>query len=213
MLNFYSLIKSKGSHNPGFDLHHIELPFRMLINCSSGSGKSNYVLNLLRLMTNTFTQIVICTKAPEPLYDLLQEKVETVRVHYYSEGGIPDLDPSTPEQNKIVIYDDLVTTHDPKISESFIRGRKQGWSCVYISQSYFQTPKLIRQNVNYIALGRGINLRDLRMILSEYSLDMTIDQMKELYHKLTSKKMHFMTIDLLNNNIRSNIEEKVWPRE
>ncbi len=213
MLNFYKLIKGKAKHNPGYDRHKIDLPFRMLICTASGGGKSNLLMNLITLMTNTFVSITIVTKASEPLYDLLAEKVEGVKVYYYDEHGVPPLDDSDPSLNKLIVFDDLVTVKNNTVNEAFIRGRKLGYSSVYISQSYFMTPKLIRQNVSYIALGRGINQRDLRMILSEYSVNMSLDELKSLYHQLTSKHMHFMLLDLVQNNIRSNILDIVWPQQ
>ena len=213
MINFYTKLKGKKTHNPQYESHMIELPFRMLICTASGGGKTNFLMNLITLMTGTFTNITIVTKAPEPLYDYLAEKVKKTRVLLYNESGIPDLDSSTPKEPKLLVFDDLVLEKNPKIGEAFIRARKLGYSLVYISQSYFATTKLIRQNVQYVALGKGINLRDLRTILSEYSVDMSLDDLKALYYDLTKEHMSFMLFDFVQNNIRKNIQEIAWQRE
>ena len=42
------------SHNPHFDIHHIKIPFRMLIIGSSGSGKTQTLLSLIYKMPDTF---------------------------------------------------------------------------------------------------------------------------------------------------------------
>jgi len=88
----------------------------------------------------------------------------------------------------------------------FIRGRKLGYSSVYITQSFFGSPKLIRQNVNYIALGRGMIKRDLRLVLSEFSINLSIDQLEDLYNTITKVPMQFMLIDSQKRNIRNNFE-------
>lgn len=210
LINFYSLIKQKKKPNPQYIEHKIEIPFRMLICCSSGSGKSNYVMNLLYEMHNTFHKIIIVTKAPEPLYTMLEKKLkDRVEIHY--EGNIPDFSEKLePDQNGLIIFDDMVLTPDKRIGEMFVRGRKLEYSSIYISQSFFGTPKIVRQNVNYVALGRGINKRDLRMILSEYSISLSVNELEQLYFDVTSRAMNFMLIDLQNRNIRHNIKDIIY---
>ena len=159
------------------------------------------------MMDKTFASIDVVTKEHEPLYDMLAEKIKNTKIHLYSESGIPALDASSKKISKLLIFDDLVLTKDPKIGEAFIRARKLSYSLIYISQSYFGTPKIIRQNVQYIALGRGINIRDLRMILSEYSIDLNLDELKEMYFDITKKPMTFMLFDFVKNNIRENITD------
>jgi DNA helicase HerA-like ATPase len=209
LINFYSQIKSSKKHNPYYDLHKIDLPFRMLVCTASGGGKSNLVLNLLYLMSNTFHKIIIVTKDEEPLYNMLESKLKD-RVEIYYQGEIPDVEKLDNGMNGLIIFDDMVLTPNSKIGEMFIRGRKLGFSSIYISQSYFQTPKIIRQNINYIALGRGINKRDLRMILSEYSISLSIEQLQDIYFNITNKHMHFMMIDMHLRNIRHNIEDIIY---
>lgn len=225
LINFYSQVKEVKRLNPGFKTHMIEVPFRMLVCTASGGGKSNFVLNLLYEMTDTFHKIIVITKSAEPLYDLLQERLNAGRVlkdpsqHsqsglkdkvsiYYNENGvnIPEFEKMENNENGLIIFDDMVLTPDFKIGEIFIRGRKLGYSSIYISQSFFGTPKIIRQNVNYVALGRGINKRDLRLILSEYSISLNLEELEHLYFTLTKKHMHFMLLDLIKHNIRSNIK-------
>lgn len=205
LINFYSLIKQDKKHNPNYEQHGITVPFRMLVVTASGGGKSNYVLNLLYLFNNTFHKLIIITKETEPLYDLLEKKLkDRVEIYYNTFPTIEKLDKN---QNGLIIYDDMVLTQDASIGEMFIRGRKLGFSSIFISQSYFMTSKLIRQNVNYIGLGRGINRRDLRLILKEYSISLSNDKLEELYFDITKTHMHFMLIDLHKRNIRHNIED------
>lgn len=208
LINFYSQIKQKKKHNPHYNLHKIDLNFRMLINCASGGGKSNFVTNLLYLFNNTFSKIIIVSKESEPLYDYVKIKVPEISIYY--EGMIPDIEKLEDNKNGLIIFDDMVLTPNNKIGELFIRGRKLGYSCIYISQSFYSTPKIIRQNCNLFAFGPGMTKRDLRLILSEFSMGMSVDDLEKIYLNLTKNKMNFMMIDINNRNIRHNIEDIVF---
>ena len=67
IINFYQLEAVQAfqepSHNPNYDVHGIKLPFRMLVIGSSGSGKTNVIVNLIQQMENTFHNIFIYTRA------------------------------------------------------------------------------------------------------------------------------------------------------
>ena len=63
-------------NNPNFHLHNLSIPFRMCVVSPSGSGKSNFILNLIHLFSKgkvgTFASIFIITKnSKEPLYNYL----------------------------------------------------------------------------------------------------------------------------------------------
>ena len=48
--------------NPNFELHKLQIPFRMVIDAPSGSGKTNFLLNLIALFSKgkgTFQSIYI----------------------------------------------------------------------------------------------------------------------------------------------------------
>lgn len=207
MFNFYENIKQPKLLNPNFKTHKIELPFRGLVCCGSGGGKSNLTLNLLYLMNKTFHKIIICTKAEEPLYNYLQDKLKTSQLEIYYNGEIPQFEKMPKGQNGLVIFDDLVLDSNKSIGEMFIRGRKLGYSMIYISQSYYLTDKLIRSNVNYIWLGRGLQKRDLNMILSEFALGLDKEELEKLYNDCTREPMNFMMIDFNKRNIRHNITD------
>ena len=51
--------------NPNFHIHKLKLPFRMCIVAPSGSGKTNFLVNLLAIFSEgkgTFTSIDIITR-------------------------------------------------------------------------------------------------------------------------------------------------------
>jgi len=206
MINFYNTLELPEKDNPHYDEHKMKVIFRGLICTASGGGKTNLLMNILYSMNNTFYQIIIVTKEQEPLYDMLQERLkDRVSIHY--DGKIPPLPPLSEREAGIIIFDDMVLTQSKEIGEIFIRCRKQHYSAIFISQSYFGVKKLIRQNVNYIWLGRGLLERDLKLILSEYGIRMERKMLLDLYDKITAEKMHFMMVDLDDRTIRRDISE------
>ncbi len=201
--NFYTLTKKKKIRNPGYDKHGIELPCYMLIIGGSGSGKTNVLMQFITLSDNTFDKIVICLKSKEePLYELLEKSVPEVE---FRENEVPDMDEFDGAKMSLIVFDDLVLDKDQtKIQEYFIRARKKNITCIYISQSYYKIPKLIRINARYILLKKLSSIRDLNLILSEFAL-----QKKELLHEYelaTKQFTDFLLIDIFNNSFRKNFQ-------
>lgn len=207
VVDYYAKLPKKYNkkyHNPGFKVHGIKVPFRALILGASGAGKTNVLIDLIYKMDKTFNTIVICVKSKEePLYQHLAESAPTIE---FREGinEIPDLDYFESAGQSLIVFDDLVLEKDQgAIAEFFIRGRKVGGgiSCVYISQSYFSVPKVIRLQCNYIFIKKLNNKNELRRILDEFSLDLDLDELKEMYAKYTRNRLDFFLIDVENPDI------------
>ena len=202
-------------HNPHYDIHHIKLPFRMIIAGNSGSGKTQTLLNILYNMPNTFENIFITTKnKDEPLYNYLEEKLEKKGLKI-TEGlaNLPDLDKLDKETQSLIILDDLVNEpikQQKQICDYYIRARKKNCSLIYISQSFYAVPKLIRDNINYLILKQVSSMKNLTMIAREYSLGIDKKQLKEIYDLSTEKKQDFLLIDLegeKTERFRKNFDE------
>ena len=80
MKNYYeSVEKSDNSNWPYFQNH----PYRMLIIGSSGSGKTNVLLNLIKHQQTLADRIYLYIKDPsQPTYQLLINKREKVGIKY-----------------------------------------------------------------------------------------------------------------------------------
>jgi len=194
----------KDTHNPHYKIHGIKVPFRMLIIGASGTGKTSTLLNLIKVMSNTFNRICIITKdKQEPLYQYLFDatggKKGNVTIENFDEKGLPDLKEFNSETNSLIVMDDLVNQSEKEqkpIAEYYIRARKKGVSLVYISQSFFAIPKMIRNNVNYIILKQVASQRNLTMILKDFSLGITREKAMEMYKDATSEFTSFLLLDL-----------------
>lgn len=202
--NFYEKVPKsyfKKSHNPNFKNHLIKIPFRMLIIGASGSGKTNVAVEILRnRMNGTFENIIICCKsAEEPLYQWMRDELGEGIEIYEGIDNVPLLNSLEGYGQTLVIFDDLVLEKNQSVIEDyFIRGRKVGGgiSCMYLTQSYFKTPKVIRLQCNYIILKKLSSDRDLKLILSEYSLGIDKDQLFKLYSYATGVPNSFLMIDI-----------------
>lgn len=201
MTDWYKLTKSKQYHNPSFKRHKLSIPFRMLIVGGSGSGKTTLLLELIKRMKNTFNFILICCKsADEPLYELLQTKLSKDQL-MICEGieNVPPLDFLQDKGQSLVAFDDLcLERNQSSISEYFIRGRKvgEGVSCCYLTQSFYQSPKIIRLQCNYLAIKKLSSQKDLSLILSECSLGVNKKELIELYKRATAEQRNFLLIDM-----------------
>lgn len=195
----------KESHNPHYDKHHIKVPFRACIVGSSGAGKTSTLLSLINLMPDTFEKIIIVTKnKDEPLYNFLYDKTGgkngNVKILEFDKDGIPDINKEfDPDFNSLLVFDDLVNQTEKEqrpIADAFIRARKRGCSLIYISQSFYAIPKMIRNNLTHIFLKQVSSMKNLVMITRECSLDIPKKELVDMYKDATKEKMGFLLFDL-----------------
>lgn len=214
MLNFYELMP-KEYNMEGLDYKRkketqINLPFRMLICGTTGSMKTTSALNIIKQIAG-FTRIFIYAKdLTEPLYECLidllteyekktQRKILTVSNNV---KDIPKCDEFDKKESNLVICDDLITEKNLKnISDLFVRGRKKNISIMFITQSYYDTPTLIRKQLSHIVLKKINGKRDITAILSDNSLALNKEDIIKLYkYVMKSNQLNFFMIDLATNN-------------
>ena len=195
--NWYNKIPKKlipKYHNPNYKEHLLNLPFRLLLVGGSGSQKTTTLMEIIHRCKDTFELIILCVKSSdEPLYNFLKSKVPSDQLHIYEEGKIPSLEEYKSFKGQVLmVFDDLVNEvkAQPKIQEWFLRGRKMcgGVSMAYLTQSYFKTPKFVRINCNYILLKKLSSTRDLNMILGDYNLGVSKEELLELYKYATQDR-------------------------
>lgn len=217
LVDWYKKIPKKfllKQHNPNFEIHGIKIPFRLLVIGGSGSGKTQTFLNFLHNFGDTFQNIFIITKnKDEPIYNYLEDKLGDKGLTI-TEGidSAPDLDSFDKDEQTLIVMDDLVLEKNQKqLEQYFIRARKLNCSLIYISQSYFAVPRMIRQNLTYLVIKRLNTLQDLFRILREYSLGVDKKKLNELYDTATTdNKQDFLLIDLEEapeNRFRKNFNE------
>jgi len=208
IINFYELEEVKAFqkqyHNPHYETHHINVPFRMVVIGASGSGKSNIVMNLIKQFMDTFNHIKLFVRnKDEPLYKYLEFKIPSREELEICEGltelNKMNLDKDFNKGQNLVIFDDLCLEKDQKrIEELYIRGRKiaGGISLIYLSQSFYSIPRIVRLQANYIVLRKIPSLRDVNGILKECSLGVNKDELIKMYKFAVGKDItSFLLID------------------
>ena len=89
-----------------------------------------------------------------------------------------------------MIFDDFICEKYQKpLIDYFIQGRHKNCSVIYLSQTYYATPKPIRLNCSHFALYDFPSNRERNLISQELGID------KEKYIKATKKPYSFCYVD------------------
>ncbi|KAJ1394610.1 hypothetical protein B484DRAFT_340328 [Ochromonadaceae sp. CCMP2298] len=211
MINFYENKKVKKYlkvvKNPSFDATQIELRSRLLCVGGTGTGKTNFLVNFIAASPMTFGRVIIVSKLiEEALYQFLKDELKGSIV-FYSLEQLPSLNEYTESQKgeemeTLIVFDDLVNDlkKDSKVKDYFIAGRKCYLTMMFLSQSYFKVEKVIRGQLNYLIMLKVSSGKDLKIILSDYSLGITPDELVEIHTEATKEPLSFLKIDINTPN-------------
>jgi len=100
------------------------------------------------------------------------------------------------KQNLIVLDDIMLTPKQKPFIEIFSRGRhKGGLSVIYISQSFYATPLLVRKNCSAYILFNPITQRDLTMLRHDIGSGIDKDTFINTIIDNTKERYSFVKID------------------
>jgi hypothetical protein len=172
----------------------------MLVTGSSGSGKTNALLAIVKKI-NAFSKIMIFSKLlEEPLYadfiETIQEiEKKTGTTILTTSNTLEDLPPAeslpnNPDFNTLLIVDDMIKEEPKmldKVTKYWLFGRKKEVSSAFLTQSFFTTPIQIRQNTQYFIFTQVENDQDFKRILKEFGgiRGITPEQLVELFEEAT----------------------------
>lgn len=214
-------------HNPNYnyDTFNIKHPFPvMIVVGSTGSGKSNLILNLIEKTNGTWNNIYIWTlDASEAIYKLLKSKIDKEYLHIYegieSFNKIPDVDAFFKNQGQtLIIFDDMCSErHQEKIGKMSIHCRKMadehGLSLCYLSQSYFAIPKIIRLQSKYVILKKVGSDKDTKAIIRDSNVQLEPEELMNMYDYCVDDRMeNFLLInksEKAKNMFRKNFDVKL----
>ena len=100
---------------------------------------------------------------------------------------------------------------NPKVAELFIRGKNLNIPVVFITQSYFVVPKIIRPNsVHYFAI-KFQNKRELQHIVFNHSWDIDFQDFMNLYKKCIQKHIlsHYTLVSGNSSRFRKNLLKRI----
>ena len=91
------------------------------------------------------------------------------------------------------------------IEDLFIRSRKSNISLIFITQSYFSVPKVVRLNLTHYLIIKINKKRELQSIAINHSADIDYRDFIKMYRECTKEPYNFLTIDIKlpsNNPLR-----------
>ena len=186
--------------------------FRMLICGGSGSGKTNLLYHMLMKPLVYYDQTHLYAKNLEQqkYQDMIKKFNEISQSIGYdalicsNDEIIPVEDIIENEAQKIVIFDDFVCEKNQKpLIDYFIRGRHKNCSVIYISQSFYGTPKNIRLNCSHFCIYEFPSSNERSLISRELGVD------KEDYIKATQKPYSFLYVDKPKKLVMRNFYGKI----
>ena len=153
-----------------FNLHEITTksddknwPYRTLIIDTTGSGKTNALLTLIKKNSNVIDKIYLYAKdLEEPKSQLLIKKCENARIKNLNDlnacieylNNMDDIYENIDDYNSkrkrkvLIVFDDMIShamsnkKAQSVLKELFIRCRKLNISLVFITESYFSVLKM-----------------------------------------------------------------------
>src|SRR5690606_23368896 len=100
-------------------------------------------------------------------------------------------------KQNLIVFDDIVLEKDQSvIKDHMIRGRKKNCSYIYLTQSYFTVPKVIRLQMTHFILFNIDNRKELRTIADTHATRVEFKDFMRFYKSCMAEKDHaFVYID------------------
>ena len=134
----------------------------------------------------------------------LSSKVGYEILHVSNDEITPVSEMDYEDNQKLVIFDDYVCDKNQRqLIDYFIQGRHKNCSVIYLSQSFYKTPKDIRLNCSHYCLYEFPSSRESNRILSELGVN------KEDYKSATRKPYSFLNVDKPKKCIAKNFTGSV----
>ena len=187
--------------------------FRMLICGSSGCGKTNTLFHMLIEPLLYYDEIHLYAKNLEQekyqnLINIMNDMSRRNGFDYdimtaSTDEIIPIKSLPYEDNQKIIIFDDYVCEKNQRdIVDYFIQGRHKNCSVIYLSQSFYKTPKDIRLNCSHYCIF-DVPTRERNMLSSELGVE------KEQFKKATKKQYDFLYVDRPRKKVKKNFYGKI----
>ena len=210
MLNLDKIVNNKDEDE--------DWPFTMLIIGLSGSGKTNNLLHLINNLNKTTPVDKICLYAKDlskPKYEFLINNNKNAGIKHLNNptefieysNDMDDVFTNIDNYNKqrkrkvLIIFGDMIAdimsskNFKAIIEELFIRCRKLNISIVFITQSYFRTPKDARLNSIHYVIMKIQSKKELQHIAQENSGDIDFKDFLKIYKDYTGEPYSCMIIN------------------
>ena len=172
--------------------------FRMFIIGPSGCGKSNLLMNLITKYLHYDKLFLYSKHLDQPLYTHFMNANVSNNCHIFKNKyeEVVDIDSLNPEEQNLICFDDFLTEKNQDVFTKFIiRGRHKNCSVIYLTQSYFSTPKDIRLNCNFFVLFDVRSKRELLEIQKDHATNISKENFCKLYAEAVSELHSFFVMD------------------
>ena len=186
--------------------------FRMLICAPSGSGKTNLLLDMIYRLLYYDKIYLYARNIQQSKYKHLLKKFDPISqkcgydIIEASNNEIIPLTDLSDDNQKLVIFDDFLNTgkkNDEQIRDYFTNSRNKNCSCIYLSQSYYNTDKTIRLNSSHYCIFDFPSSNEKSMICRELGIN------KNDYQKDTKDPFSFMYVDKVRKFNAKNCNESI----
>ena len=106
-----------------------------------------------------------------------------------SNDEVAPLDELSSGNHKLVVFDDFLCEKQNRLIDYFIRGRDKNCSVIYLSQSFYKTPKDIRLNCSHFCLFDAQDTREASAITKQLGIR------PEQYESATREPYPFLYVD------------------
>ena len=209
MLNLDDVVSNKKENKDN------NWPSRMLIIRPSASGKTNTLLHLINNFHPIDKIYLYAKDTDEKKYQYLISKREQAGIKnlndphafikYSSDMNdlLDDINSYNKNRDKkvLITFDDMIVDimrsekFTAIVKELFIRCKKLNISIVFITQSYFRTPKDARLNSTHYILMKISNKKELKSIAEENSGHLDFKDFLKIYNYCTKEPHSFMLVD------------------
>ena len=211
MLNLDDIVSNKKKSSS----QNYDWSFRMLIIGPPGFGETNTLLHLIDKFHPIDKVYLYAKDTDEPKYQYLINKRKQAGIKNLNDpkafieysNDMNDVLENINNYNKnrdkkmLIIFDDMIAdiTRSEKfkaiVKELFIRCRKLNISIVFITQSYFKSPKDARLNSTHYILMKIGNKKELKSIAEENSGHLDFKDFLKKYNYCINEPYSFMMVD------------------
>lgn len=174
--------------------------FRYLIVGKSGAGKTMLGLSFLGYMLD-YDTITLCCKHPDQ--GKLRKLVQGIKMAGMEDNliicenveDLPEVESYDKSKQNILFVDDMINEPQKRLIDFAVRGRLHGVSMIYLTQSYYKVPRIIRLQCTDFSFFE-MNRKEVRLIYEDIGNDIEdLNLFRRMFMDATTNDFGFLHVD------------------